>query len=394
MTVLVTDGSYKNSLAIIRTLGEKNIQIYSASKDRKSLCSYSKYCKKAFLYPHPRHDPQRFIQQIINILKKNEIDVLMPVGVAPFTLFSKHKDELEKYTRVPVASYDKFQIAHDKAKANELAVKNNVPAPLSFNPKTIKELKSSLKELQFPLVIKARKGTSSNQIRYANNKDEAITIWNEFEKLAKDKNRDVIDYSFPLVQEYLPGEIVDVVFVFNEGKIRGCLTQKRILTMPVRGGSGALNITTFDKEAARYGVKLMKALKWHGVGMVEFKRDINGTPKLLEINPKFWGTSELSISAGLNFPYMLYKIAMDGDTEANYKYLYPKKFGWPLPMGVKHLFETNTPVFTFKEYMKLFAVRNGTDIRLLDDPNPLSLQFQYVMRFLIARMLKTINLRK
>jgi len=315
----------------------------------------------------------------------------MPVGIAAFTLFSKHKDELEKYTKLPIANYDSFKMAHDKAIANDLAVKNKVPAPLSYNPKSLSELKSNLKEFEYPLVIKARKGTSSNQIRYARNKNEAIDIWKEFEKLGSDQERDVIDYQFPLIQEYLPGEIIDVLSIFNKGKVRGCLTQERLLTLPVNGGSGALNVTTNDPEAAEYGIKLMKALNWHGVGMVEFKRDANGTPKLLEINPKFWGTTEVSISAGLDFPYMLYKIAMEGDVKPDFTYLYPKKFGWPIQMGIKHAVESRRPLYTMEKYLQLLAVQNGVDIRLFDDPNPFSLQLKNIARYLLSKFLSSLK---
>ena len=43
--------------------------------------------------------------------------------------------------------------------------------------------------------------------------------------------------------------------------------------------------------------------------MVEFRVDKrDGLPKLLEINPRFWGSLHLSIQSGIDFPYMLYEI--------------------------------------------------------------------------------------
>ncbi|MBD3189616.1 MAG: ATP-grasp domain-containing protein [Candidatus Heimdallarchaeota archaeon] len=393
MTVLITDGRYKNSLAILRTLGEKKIDVFCSSIKKQALCFYSKYCKKSFLYPHPRKSPEKFIFQMKKIIQQNNIDVLMPVGVSSFTIVSKYKEELEKYAKVPVADYESYKIAHDKATANELAKKINVPAPLSYSPKSLAELKTCLKEFEYPVIIKARKGSSSNQVRYANDQSEAINIWQSFQKKAPRKNQDVIDYQFPIIQEYLPGEIVDVLFIFNQGKLRGCLTQERLLTLPVKGGSGALNVTTNDPKAAKYGIELMKALNWHGVGMVEFKRDANGTPKLLEINPKFWGTTEVSISAGMDFPYMLYKIAMEGDVKPNFSYLYPKKFGWPISMGVRHLLETETPFTTIKEYLKLFTIHNGTNIQLFKDPNPFSLQLKNTIRYLLLTLLQSVRER-
>lgn len=55
--------------------------------------------------------------------------------------------------------------------------------------------------------------------------------------------------------------------------------------------------------------RLLEALKWHGVAMVEFKRRADGSFALMEINPRLWGSLALSIGAGVDFPLSLWKIA-------------------------------------------------------------------------------------
>jgi predicted ATP-grasp superfamily ATP-dependent carboligase len=37
--------------------------------------------------------------------------------------------------------------------------------------------------------------------------------------------------------------------------------------------------------------------------------------KLLEINPRFWGSLPLAIAAGVDFPVLLYRLATEGDVE-------------------------------------------------------------------------------
>jgi predicted ATP-grasp superfamily ATP-dependent carboligase len=55
-----------------------------------------------------------------------------------------------------------------------------------------------------------------------------------------------------------------------------------------------------------YAVRLMGHLKWNGVAMVEFKVDkLIGSPMLMEINGRFWGSLQLALDAGLNLPYLL-----------------------------------------------------------------------------------------
>ena len=386
MAVLLTDGAYKNTLAILRALATNGVHVYSSSAKRKSVSFYSKYCKKHFIYSLPDTHPEKFKQEMLSIVKNNDIDVLMPVGVSTNALISKYKLDLEKYTRVPVADYKNFANAHDKQISNDIAAKNKVPVPLTYAPTTESELKKYLKELGLPVMLKARKG--SGIFNLAKTKTEAINIWRDYEKKSKQTESIGITDYLPVVQEYLPGEIIDVLFVFNKGKVRGLLTQKRFLTLPPEGGVGALNITVNEPETARHAVNLMKALSWHGVGMAEFKRDVNGIPKLIEINPKFWGTTELSIAADMNFPHMLYKIAMDGDVKPKFDFLYPKRFGWPIPMGVKQIMESETPFVSFKEYLKLFAESNSHDIRLLSDPKPFPFQLYQTAIVILKKILQ------
>lgn len=394
MAILLTDAEYKNSLAILRALSRKNLEVYCSGNSKRSLSFYSKYCQKRFQYSHPLRQSDRFKAEMLSLVKKFDIEVLMPVGIGTFTLVSQIKDELEKYTKVPVADYELFEQAHDKEIVNQIAVKNNIPAPLTYSPKTEKELKKILKEYTYPVVIKARKGSSTNQVEYAFNQDQALKIWKKYSIIGEKETTGIIDHSFPIIQEFLPGEIVDIVFVFNNGKPRGVVSQRRELTYPVSGGSGALNRTTNDPETIKQALKLMKALKWHGVGMAEFKRNKDGVAKLIEVNPKFWGTTECSVSAGMNFPYMLYKIAIDGDVEPNLQYLAPKPFGWPVPMGLQTMLASKNPLQVVKEYLKLAAYTNSTDIVLNEDPKPFTFQLQTAALILLRKFGQKAIIRK
>jgi hypothetical protein len=50
--------------------------------------------------------------------------------------------------------------------------------------------------------------------------------------------------------------------------------------------------------------------------MVEFKVTDNGSPYLMEVNTRFWGSLQLAIDAGVDFPWLLYQLACDTRPDA------------------------------------------------------------------------------
>jgi predicted ATP-grasp superfamily ATP-dependent carboligase len=112
---------------------------------------------------------------------------------------------------------------------------------------------------------------------------------------------------------------------------------KRIRELYVMGGPSTCAESVYDSKLMDYGLRILKALKWHGVAMVEFKKDsTDGTFKLMEINPKFWGSLDLAIASSVNFPYLLYKMTIDGDVSPTFSYKNNVKFVWPFPDDLIH----------------------------------------------------------
>ena len=118
---------------------------------------------------------------------------------------------------------------------------------------------------------------------------------------------------------------------------------QRIREFPVSGGASTAAKTIYHAQAFEYGKKLLDHLKWHGPAMVEFKYDPH-TEKLalMEINPKFWGSTELGLAAGVNFGELLVRarrgesIAPDYSADS-YQRL---SFYWPFEGDLAALWQT------------------------------------------------------
>jgi predicted ATP-grasp superfamily ATP-dependent carboligase len=119
------------------------------------------------------------------------------------------------------------------------------------------------------------------------------------------------------------------------------------------------------------GLQLLKALDWFGVAMVEFKLDPrDGIPKLMEINPRFWGSLALAIAAGVNFPLLLLRMSRGEDVEPIETYQTGKMCRWLLPGDVLH-FLHNSRRMNLRPSFFRFRDRNmAYDILSLEDPLP------------------------
>jgi len=63
-------------------------------------------------------------------------------------------------------------------------------------------------------------------------------------------------------------------------------------------------------ELVAHSRRILENLAWRGVAMVEWKQDPKtGEHRLLEINPRFWGSLDLAIRAGVDFPTLYARAA-------------------------------------------------------------------------------------
>ena len=94
--------------------------------------------------------------------------------------------------------------------------------------------------------------------------------------------------------------------------------------------------------------KLFKGLRWNGVAMVEFKIDKrDNLPKLMEINPRFWGSLALPIYAGVDYPYLLFQLARGEKVKKVEQYKVGVKARWLLLGDLLWFSEWKTGCFKY-----------------------------------------------
>lgn len=376
--VFVTDGQARSSLTVVRSLGRKGFEIVVGESSRTALAFFSKYCKKSVVYPCPKSNPEAFIEFMINHLRSNSYDVVFPMDDVTIAILSRYKQELSQYTKLPIADFQTIMKARDKSKTMKIATEYGIPCPLTFNVHDFSQLKGIKEKLELPVVIKPKESSGSRGILYVRSKDMLEEAYKRVHKV----------YPWPIIQEYIPTREnkLHVCALFNEKAEPIAHFQQRIIReYPVNGGVGTLWESIYDADILSLGLRLFRAFQWYGIVMAEFIIDSrDGKPKLMEINPRFWNTLALAVQCGVDFPYLLFRLAMDPDMgPVKIEYELGKRARWLLPGDFLH-FLSNPDRFKLKPSFFQFFNKGTTHVMFQpDDPLPVLGFFVVALRFML-----------
>lgn len=332
MDIIVLDGNQRSALAVTRSLGKRGLKVAVGEASGKSLASSSKYCGESFTYPSPYANPDGFLQTVMNCAVNNTGSVLFPMTDVTLSEVLKKKEVLGNDVEIPFADYERYIAVSDKVNLFMAARELKVPIPRTLFPSEFKDRKDLLdesKELGFPLVIKPAssriftdRGWINTSVRYAKTQDDLRAILD-----------DEPFRSFPfLIQERIEGPGIGIFLLIHDGQIFAQFGHQRIREKPPSGGVSVLceSIKT-PPIALNSAIRLLQHFNWAGVAMVEFKLDRHdNVPKLMEVNARFWGSLQLAISAGVDFPYLLYCMAKGEKVSDNGNYKIGIRSRWEL----------------------------------------------------------------
>lgn len=388
-SVLVTDAQMRSSLAVIRSLGKKEILVTAGEETKLATGMFSKYCSKRITYPSPKNNKIDFINFLIQLCEEKNYDVIFPVADFCLKPIIDAENNLSKFTTIALPPKDIFEIGYDKGKTFKIAMNIGIPCPNTYLLANIEDL-FSLEEnnsIIYPAILKPCISSGRRGVLICNTFFELIE---GFKKLSK-------QFGEIIIQEFIPngGEFGIYVLMNNDSEPRAYTAQRRIRSYPHYGGPSTLRETfqnEYSEKAKDIAFSLLKAMKWKGVAMVEFRIDSrDGIPKLMEVNPRFWGSLQLSILSGVDFPWLYYKMLMDGDIEPVMNYQSNIQCRWMLPGDMLWYATTPGKQKNLKEFLRL---NNNYDILSFEDPGPTIGFFSATMRYLFDKDMWNIALKR
>jgi predicted ATP-grasp superfamily ATP-dependent carboligase len=343
--ILITDGRSLATLAIARSLGEKNLEVHCGEEFRNNITFFSRYVKKRVIYPSPQRCPDEFVRKILDLVKAERYDMLMPVRDETSLLLSRHEDELTKYTNLYLANFETMRMFRDKGETVQLAMDKEVPCPKTYFPEntSIQKIKE---DAPYPVLIRPRVSSGSRGIEYVRSRGEFDAAYHNVKR----------DYGEPIIQEHISkkGYCTACLLLDRDSREIASFTYERVKEYPVSGGPTVVGISCRNHAIKEYALKLLRGVGWTGVAEVEFIIDAKGEPKLLEVNPRFWMPLNLAISSGVDFPYLLYRLARGEEVEPVTSYKVGMKYRWVLPNEILWLMQAPDKLRGIKEFVNFW----------------------------------------
>lgn len=325
--VLVLDARQRAALAVTRTLGKHGIDVSTADETETALSGRSRYSRIYHTYPSPRTEPGAFIPAIGELCNAHDIDLLLPMTELTTTLLLDARETLN--AELPFAEKSAVDALADKSRLFQLAESVGVPTPRTEYVEHPDSILASLRDRHYPLVLKPAKSWLVCQGEWVRS---TVRIAHSAEQAERFLTGDpVFSHNKFMIQEYIQGYGQGVFALYDRGNPVAFFSHRRVREKPPGGGVSVLSESVpVDAEQLKHTRALLDSANWHGIAMVEYRVAADATPYLMEINTRFWGSLQLAIDAGVDFPYLLFQICSGQETTPVRHYRIGRKLRWLL----------------------------------------------------------------
>ncbi len=332
--ILILDGHTNQALACVRSLGNAGHEVLVASHQRLPLSGWSRHCSETFFLKGQNVDA---FSEMRDWATKNGVTLVLPLTERSCLLCNAERSDWERAGIVVGCGPDEMlKNAFDKALTLKLAQSAGVRIPPTYFTKSLESSLLAVEEIGFPCVIKSRWSNAwdgkeflpPKNPTYLNGPERSYEVLDEYRQ----------GEHWPLVQGFVSGRGKGVFALCDRGEVVAWFAHERLRdTRPTGSSSSLRRSIRLEPRLREPAERLLRKLNWHGPAMVEFKDDGVNDPCLMEINGRFWGSLQLAIDSGVDFPRLWVSI-LKGETVApvlNYTEGLPLRWMWG---DIKRLF--------------------------------------------------------
>jgi predicted ATP-grasp superfamily ATP-dependent carboligase len=312
--ILVTDGDERTALAATRSLG-RTAEVHVASRGRRCLAGRSRRATATHVVPSPLADPEGFRARIGALAQALLLDAILPVSDAACSALLPERDRLGP--AVLLAPDERaYTLLSDKASVEALARRHGLQVPSGGEAADAAAAVALAQTLGWPVMLKPVRSVSATTGRVRKVSPTPVA---DAQALRAAWN-DLVGEGRALVQQIVPGWGEGVFVLRGGGRTLAAFAHRRLREKPPEGGVSVLRESIpLPEDRLRRVEAILDEAGFSGVAMAEFKCD-GEHAWLMEFNARLWGSLQLAIDAGVDFPRLMVEAGLGGSPAPSVDY--------------------------------------------------------------------------
>jgi predicted ATP-grasp superfamily ATP-dependent carboligase len=308
--ILVLDGHSAAALSVTRSAGLAGHWVaVGANHDAFAAAKLSRYCQVALDYPVSTSEPHAFVDCILDFVKAHTIDLVTPVTDWTLGPLSEERDRFAGQCKLAIPSHAAVDFASDKFRTIQQAKEFGIDVPRTELLHPLADLSSS-GDFGFPAVVKDRYSVRWIEQKAVFGSVAYAYSSEDLENKVADRLQKAGDV---LIQEFVSGEGIGFSCFVVRGEVFLPFQWLRVREVDPRGSaSSARKSIPLDNELVQRSTKLITAMGFDGIAMVEYKRASDGRLVLMEINGRPWGSIGLPYACGIDYARYLIDWCLQG----------------------------------------------------------------------------------
>jgi protein-tyrosine-phosphatase/predicted ATP-grasp superfamily ATP-dependent carboligase len=309
-TVLLLDADSRVGTACLQSLGPAGHRVHVAVRRLGAPAERSRWCRRVHLQP-AAEPVDAGVAWLVELDARFGFALVVPTTEASLRWLRALPEDHPVRRKAVLPSNDALDAALDKSRTAAIARALGLPVPAT------RELAQCARDVPLPDDVRrppARwpvvlKPVRSKVVRGGKLASLAVAVVHDEEARALTLGAWLPDTPV-LEQAWVPGRGVGVEVLYEHGRMAWHFVHERLHEWPLTGGASTLRRAAGPEPAlVEMTRRLLDHLQWHGVAMVEWRRDAGGVVHLMEINPRLWGSLPLTIAAGVPIPLGLLSLA-------------------------------------------------------------------------------------
>jgi predicted ATP-grasp superfamily ATP-dependent carboligase/protein-tyrosine-phosphatase len=309
--LVLGDDSY-SCLTVVRSLGRQGLEVVLGAQAPATSCvPYSRYTSSVIHFPSPYSHLADWETTLEDTLRNQRFALVLPASDSVLLPVFNGRDRFGKLAKLAIADELGFRYAYFKQHTMALARELGVPIPKTVLVERREDLEhvQADRDLRLPLIIKPisskvwkdGRGFAVN-VRRVHDWQTLVQIVEEF-----------LTITPVLIQPFVPGVSVGQGFLAQDGTVLQAFQYQCLHEPPQGGNSTYRKSTPLHQRILAHSERLLSALRWTGVAMVEYQYNLATDEfALMEINARFWAGLPLAVAAGVDFPFSLYQLLVEG----------------------------------------------------------------------------------